>query len=323
VTLTVTDDKGAVSDPLTKNVTVTAPPANVKPTAAFTSTVSNLTAAFDGSGSTDSDGTVASYAWTFGDNTTGTGAKPSHTYTTAGTYAVKLTVTDNRGAVSDPITKNVTVTAPANNVLANDLFQRTVNGGWGTAPTGGAWTVGGAPSRASVAAGTGKFSLPAALTMTANLNAVQSQTSRVTAEFSVDKLYAGSSEGAYVALVGRQVGSDQYVGRIVIQPSGAVRLYLLRNWDALAAMYTVPGLTIVPGQKYKLSVLATGVGPTTVAAKVWKSTNAEPTAWQRSATDTYAPLQKPGSIGTFVYLPGTTTNAPITASFFSFQATRS
>ncbi len=63
--------------------------------------------AFSGSGSTDSDGTIASYAWTFGDNTTGTGASVSKTYTAAGTYSVSLLVTDNRGATA---TKQATIT---------------------------------------------------------------------------------------------------------------------------------------------------------------------------------------------------------------------
>ena len=80
---------------------------NATPTAAFTSSAVNLAASFDGSGSSDPDGTIASYAWDFGDGDTGTGATPSHTYATAGTYTVKLTVTDNGGA-TDTVTKPVT-----------------------------------------------------------------------------------------------------------------------------------------------------------------------------------------------------------------------
>jgi hypothetical protein len=48
-------------------------PANQAPTAAFSVTKDNLAVSVDASGSSDADGTVASYAWTFGDGGTGTG----------------------------------------------------------------------------------------------------------------------------------------------------------------------------------------------------------------------------------------------------------
>ena len=49
---------------------------------------------FSGSGSTDPLGESLSYAWSFGDGTTGTGVSPMHTYSVAGTYTVSLTVTN-------------------------------------------------------------------------------------------------------------------------------------------------------------------------------------------------------------------------------------
>jgi DNA-binding beta-propeller fold protein YncE len=54
---------------------------------------------FDGSSSSDSDGTIARYDWDFGDGSTlpNGGTTPSHTYAAAGTYTVTLTVTDNAG----------------------------------------------------------------------------------------------------------------------------------------------------------------------------------------------------------------------------------
>ena len=82
-------------------MTVTAP--NQAPTAAFTLHGAALAASFDGSGSSDADGTIASYAWDFGDGSTGTGMKPSHTYAAAGDYTVTLTVTDDGGA-TDAVT---------------------------------------------------------------------------------------------------------------------------------------------------------------------------------------------------------------------------
>ncbi|RNC69397.1 MAG: PKD domain-containing protein [Desulfuromonadales bacterium] len=69
----------------------------------------NQAVTFTGSG-TDPDGTIASYAWTFGDGTTGSGASVSKTYTTAGTYTATLTVTDNAGATASD-TAIVTVQA--------------------------------------------------------------------------------------------------------------------------------------------------------------------------------------------------------------------
>ena len=108
VTLTVTDDDGA-TDSTSASVTVTDPP-NIAPVAGFTSNVTDLSVAFTDT-SSDSDGTIVSRSWTFGDGGSSTAANPSHTYATAGTYTVTLTVTDNDGA-TDSASASVTVTAP-------------------------------------------------------------------------------------------------------------------------------------------------------------------------------------------------------------------
>ncbi|MGO4122736.1 PKD domain-containing protein, partial [Arthrobacter sp. YAF16] len=128
----------------------TPPTPNVAPVAAFTSGVSGLTANVNGAGSTDSDGTIASYAWDFGDGGTGTGVTASHTYAAEGTYTVTLTVTDNGGA-KGTVSHSVSVAAPpAGSVLAQDTFTRTVTGGLGTAETGGPWTLSGTASNFAV-----------------------------------------------------------------------------------------------------------------------------------------------------------------------------
>ncbi len=57
---------------------------------------------FDGSASTDPDGTITSYAWNFGDGATGTGSVIWHQYASVGSFAVTLTVTDNLGASTVP-----------------------------------------------------------------------------------------------------------------------------------------------------------------------------------------------------------------------------
>jgi len=128
VTLTVTDDQGAVGTS-TATVTVTAPRVNAAPTASFTSVVDHLAVAVDASTSTDSDGTVASYRWDFGDGTVAaTGPTANHTYAAAGTYTVTLVVTDSEGATGTS-TGTVTVApAPPVNVAPTASFTSAATG---------------------------------------------------------------------------------------------------------------------------------------------------------------------------------------------------
>jgi PKD repeat protein len=113
VSLTVVDTLGDNDpSPPTRTVTVTA--ANQPPTAKPGGPYSGTTGQpiqFNGSASSDPDGTITAYAWTFGDGGTATGATPTHTYATAGGYTVALTVTDNSGASSSANT-SATVSAP-------------------------------------------------------------------------------------------------------------------------------------------------------------------------------------------------------------------
>jgi PKD repeat protein len=82
---------------------------NNPPTASFTYNCTNLSCTFTDT-SSDTDGTIASRSWTFGDGGTSTSATPSHSYASASTYTVGLTVTDNGGA-QDSTSQQVTVTS--------------------------------------------------------------------------------------------------------------------------------------------------------------------------------------------------------------------
>jgi len=100
---------------LPKSGTTNQPPVAVA-SANPTSGVAPLAVNFNGSGSSDPDGTIASYSWAFGDGTNGGGATTSHTYANAGNYTAVLTVTDNQGATG---TSSVGITVSANpNLIA-------------------------------------------------------------------------------------------------------------------------------------------------------------------------------------------------------------
>ncbi len=109
--LSVTDANGA-SASASGTVTIVA-----GPTASFTSSgpdtlgqTTSFTATASGSG-------PLSYAWDFGDGSSGSGANPTHIYTDIGSYSVTLTVTDANGAA---------VTSSAAVLIEAAVTQRTI-----------------------------------------------------------------------------------------------------------------------------------------------------------------------------------------------------
>jgi len=98
-----------------------APPPNAPPTADFTSRCTGLTCTFT-DGSTDRDGSVTGWEWSFGDGGTSTTRHPTRIYSAAGTYPVSLRVTDNAGATGGR-TVPLTVTQAPSILLS--LSQRT------------------------------------------------------------------------------------------------------------------------------------------------------------------------------------------------------
>jgi glucose/arabinose dehydrogenase len=119
-----------------------APVVNVSATP--TSGPTPLDVAFSSAGSSDPEGQPLTYQWTFGDGTTSTEANPTHTYTTAGAYQVRLTVSDGvNSSLSTPLTisagsvPTATVLAPTDGAhfRAGDVITFS---GEGTDPDDGA-----------------------------------------------------------------------------------------------------------------------------------------------------------------------------------------
>lgn len=110
VTLTLTDSSGG-TDTAIASVTVEQGAQNQPPTANIGGPYSGSEDApitFDASGSWDPDGDALTYAWDFGDGSTGSGVNPSHTYAYGGTFTVSLTVSDGNGG-EDSLSTTATI----------------------------------------------------------------------------------------------------------------------------------------------------------------------------------------------------------------------
>ncbi|PZQ87802.1 MAG: hypothetical protein DI534_13570 [Leifsonia xyli] len=295
------------------------PPVNVAPTAAFTSTSTNLNAAVDGTGSSDTDGTIASYAWNWGDGTAaGSGATATHSYSAAGTYQVTLTVTDNGGKTAS-VTNPVTVTAPPPSAfLVQDDFSRTVASGWGSADTGGAYTVlYGAASSASVASGTGAVSLAAGNTRSLMLQSASARDTTSSVVFSLNQ--APSTGSNYVGLIARQQAGadDNYTVRTWLRNDGTVWLVIQKGSTVLKSAQ-ISGVTWAAGDQFTLQTSVVGASPTTISAKLWKVGTTEPASPQLTTTDSTAAVQNPGYLGVHANRAGSAT----TTGVFTFDTLR-
>lgn len=281
---------------------------NTAPAASFSSVATGFDVAFDASTSHDAEGGIASYAWTFGDGTTGTGARPNHTYSASGTYTVTLTVKDLVGSAA---TTTATVTIDGGKV-ATDSFDRSAASSWGSSEYGGAWSQNTASGFSTdgtrgIVTGTG--------TRTALLNGVTAESTESTVTFRVSEITA---KPQYVSVIGRSVGSESYVARAVVQANGQVQLQFLRSGTAITFpvdgktvdRYTLPGVTYEPGQEISVRFQALSNGTsTTLNARAWLTAGDEPTMWQAVATDETPALQKAGSVGLGVYSATATTVA--------------
>jgi PKD repeat protein len=100
--------------------------------ASFTHSCTGLSCAFN-EASSDSDGAIANWAWSFGDGGSSTAQNPGHAYAAGGTFNVTLTVTDNQGAASS-LTRAITVSAPSRISLNASGFKvkglQKVSLGW-------------------------------------------------------------------------------------------------------------------------------------------------------------------------------------------------
>jgi PKD repeat protein len=107
VSLTVSNATGSASASKTNYIVVAVPL-----TADFTASPTSGTAPLAVSFTDVSTGAPTSWSWNFGDGNTSTQQNPTHTYSTAGTYSVSLTVSNATGSATASKTNYIVVAVP-------------------------------------------------------------------------------------------------------------------------------------------------------------------------------------------------------------------
>jgi hypothetical protein len=206
----------------------------------------------------------------------------------------------------------------------SDGFTRTISDGWGSAASGGAYSLLGNAADYDVNGSAGTIFLAPSATRAATLASVAMLSSTATVRLKVDRLAGGL--GTYAYVLARQTSDlkNAYKVKLRLLPDGTLRLQASRvsgGSEALFGSETSPGFSYSANAYVWLKVAVNGVAPTTIQAKAWPDGRAEPSAWSVVATDSTAALQVAGNVGLRAYNSNTATN-PTTLMFDYWQVTQ-
>lgn len=130
VTLTVRDESGSPLGVDIDRIAALVREGPIAQAGADIRACTNQNVRFDGSGSSDADGAVNAFRWTFGDGESASGETPVHSFSEAGTYTVTLTITgDAQGQCSPADTDQMVVVveaAPDLSILSDDIMAAGV-----------------------------------------------------------------------------------------------------------------------------------------------------------------------------------------------------
>lgn len=189
--------------------------------------------------------------------------------------------------------------AATNTVIASDSFNRTVASGWGSATTGGWWTVVGSPWSWSVSPGAGKVTVGANGEERAYLSSVTTQDVNVVEKVALPRCSGSTNCDAYVLGRYAPAYSPTYYRVGVVQGAGRADIFLRtqRSDGTNLGNDLDTGLPAADGAVVLLRVKFQGVNPTTIRARAWLNGTPEPSTWLLSITDSNSAEQHAGMVG--------------------------
>ena len=294
VALTVTDNTSHTAT-ITHTVTV-----HGLPSAAFSVTTVNPVAgspvSFDGSASSESEGTIASYSWDFGDGSAlASGATPSHIYAAAGTYTVKLKVTDGFGNTSATTSHSVAVASVPAAVIsvqtphpgAGDVvsFSGASSTDTGSTITGYAWNFGdGATS--TLQNPTHAYTTPGVYTVSLTITDVTLNTSTTTQSVTIH----GLPTAAFSVTTARPTAGSpvSFNGSASSEPFGPIASYQWNFGDGSSGSGATPSHSYAQAGTYTAKLTVTDASSNTASTTRTVVVVSTPTAVIATSGSTFA-----------------------------------
>ena len=227
---------------------------------------------------------------------------------------------------ADAQINNPTAEAQDGTVIANDTFTRTTSNGFGTADTGGDYTINsGSSSSFSTDGSEGQFTNSTSSTSRAvSLDDVKQQDVDALVKMKVNKIPTGSAAEGFI--IGRRLNiANQYRAKVRFTTSNSITLQasnVVDGVETLLGTQTSAGISYVADTFIWVRTKFIGTNPTTIYMKAWAVGDTEPVSWQYIVDDySQSSLQGPGAIGLRSNLPSSVSNAPIVFSFDDLNVT--
>lgn len=208
-------------------------------------------------------------------------------------------------------------------IYVRDLFGRTVNNHWGSADSGGRYSIASNSSDFAVRDSVGLITVPSK-NRTVYLN-VSARDVNSSVRVKTNKRPSGGSQTLLMFV--RNVNGNSYVGRLRLAPSGKVFVRMGKQIGGRIIFFgrdvKVPNVAHSPDQYVFLKMQVTGANPATIRVRSWKHGQTEPTTWISEFRDSTGNLQQAGGIGLRIGAKAKVTNRPFVFSFDDLKVTAS
>ena len=307
--------------------------ASMSPTAGATLYVDGNLAAFDG---TMTSGQSYSGYWRIGgDSLNGVNGQPSNTniqadIDEAAVYSTPLSARqiaehytaatgkevqpddkgDNNGGKGDAGKDK----QEAGKALMDDSFERSVNGGWGKANTGGDWKTTWNAAAFSVDGASGRIAMAGPRSSASIISdQIKSTSTDAVVDFSLDAVPSGN--GAFISYAARTTKAGQYQATVRIGSAGnpvVTVSRVVKGKETSLGSYVMKQ-PYTAGQPLHLRMVVDGAESTNIQAKFWAG-DSEPAEWGIEVVDNDKTLNEAGTVGVTTYMSGSAGPETVTLS---------